>query len=478
MPPERRRQERQDNTRDARVEARVQPVQARIQEGNAKKAAIKAYRVANGGLKSLTDEQVWKQMQAQYAARSKPQAQTSQGRTETPKQEAQRKARQQRARNLAELHNNSFFGAGVTAPAINPEFAAQNPEYMEQVTRQNATYLPYAIANGITMGYSPSITSAVGNGLRTGWQTAGGYATRAGQALKTAGQNAAYATGQAVRSPYFWSTVGLMAEPAVAMADGAVEAQGVQSGGGPVWPWLLGGAAASAGLIWGGSKLAKGRKAAEKAATSEKPMFNWLWRRSPATEKRVAARGAYIDTYQNGKVAEINKMKDQIMGGVDAHTEKFVKKVKGQGNVETPNPNFISDAELEKLLLGYDLEKNGKTISAKGIYGIKSLEQPSRRRARIAGNVIRVGGLAGGLGLTGYGIYSAFSGNNPQPEVERQSDYDDIPDAMLEDPSAGAQVIEVIPAATVGVAPSGINVDSLDKVAAERAQYNIPIYGN
>lgn len=482
MPPEKRREERQDNTRDMRVEARVQPTQARIQEGNTRASAIKAYRQANGGLKGMTDAQVWHQMQIMRASASKPQTQLSQGRKETAKQEAQRKARQKRASNLAKIHNNNSFLGGMTAPAISPEFAAQNPEYMEQVFRGDALYLPYAITSGATMGYSPGITSAVGNGFRTGWQTAGGYATRAGQALRTAGQATTQATGRAVRSPQFWATVGLMAEPAVAMADGVVEAQGVQSGNGSAWPWLLGGVATGAGLIWGGNKLAKGRKAAATTAASDKPMFNWLWRRSPATEKRVAARGTYINTYQAGNIAEINKMKDQIMGGVDAHTEKFVKG-KGSRATETLNPNFISDEELEMLLLGHDIVKNGKTISAKGIYGIRSLELPSKRNARITGNIMKVGGLAGGLGITGYGIYNAFSGNGSQPSVELQSNYDDIPDAMLEEGALigvtqDGQITVIPPAEAAQVTGQGnINIDSLDNASLQMQQYNAPIYG-
>lgn len=67
-------------------------------------------------------------------------------------------------------------------PNFGPQFAYYNPGAEMDAYRQTALYMPNALAGGVGMG-TASATESFLNGIRSGWNTAGNYATRAGQAM-------------------------------------------------------------------------------------------------------------------------------------------------------------------------------------------------------------------------------------------------------------------------------------------------------
>lgn len=167
-------------------------------------------------------------------AKQDPASQKQQTLSQGMSEEEHKKARQsgqrvtqedrEQAQKLADLHNNSFFG-GMVAPPVSAEFAAQNPEYMQSLMSQNATYLPNAFFMG--SGFDlPSATGAAVNGVRQGWQTAGNFANRAWNAT-TQGVRAAVPV---VTNPRYAATTGAFLVPAAAeAANGERSATGVLS---------------------------------------------------------------------------------------------------------------------------------------------------------------------------------------------------------------------------------------------------------
>lgn len=196
MPPRQRSFRRvteapSDKTRDIALEQKMDRVsqeqEQKKRDAEYEKQQIQSYRQSHPEAKVKTDEQVKQAIQQErlVAESTKKQGVISQGKT--PEEEAQA----ERARELAELHNNFFLGQ-LTAPHIDPDFAAANPEYMESVTHQNATLLPTAIASGAMMG--PSNPTTVG-----------GLMSQAASAMK---------------SPQFWANTSLVGVPTgMAMYD-------------------------------------------------------------------------------------------------------------------------------------------------------------------------------------------------------------------------------------------------------------------
>lgn len=208
--------------RQAIVEGKRQVAEEQLRQQKARRDQYRARRQAqdkaNGVILSLpmTDAQVDLAMTLEAQASNQPQL--TQGYTDSEKQ-ARRRAGvlhtsedMEQAKKLAEAHNASFFGSMV-APPISSKMAEENPEYVRQVVKNDATVLPNAFISGLSFG-APSATAAIASGARQGWQTAGNVATKAWNAASQGVKSVA----PVAINPRWVTTTAAATAPAIAEA--------------------------------------------------------------------------------------------------------------------------------------------------------------------------------------------------------------------------------------------------------------------
>lgn len=356
------------------------------------------YRAANPDTQLMSDQQIDNLVYVQE--HSKPQPTISQGRSE-----AQRAIDRQNgllytqedmdmAERLAEIHNASFLG-GMVAPPISPQFARQHPGYVRGVIRDNAMVLPNAFLAGATFGL-PSASGAFATGFRQGWNTAGNYALRAGNAVAQGGKYVL----PVVTNPRYAMTAAATTVPFI--VEAANEAGSGHEGGTPL-PWLIGGiGSAGAGYLL--YRLGKGRKPSTKVKDpTGRKLLTW-WEPNPTTYVSNKNHRELVSRYNiavsTGDRATIDAIKTKLYGA-DAATPKI-----GKGTRAKDNPKFISDTDLALAL-------QNRT------YPVEQAPFSYRRSSnawRQTRNGLRLGLYGGAAGLTGWGLYEAFSpSSTPNP---------------------------------------------------------------
>ena len=397
--------------------ARAQAVegQRRLSEQRARQQKIKRdqYRAnrqaqdrANGIVFSIpmSDEQVDLAMQQEAQAANQPQLR--QGYSESERQ-ARRQAGllytqedREQAKRLAEMHNASFFGSMV-APPISPEMAENNPGYVNQVVRGDAMVLPNAFLSGLSFG-TPSASTAALNGVRQGWQAAGNFTTRA----TNAAVQGARAVKPVVTNPRWAMVTGGLTIPSMTEAYNGVEAGGPSSHGTGAWPWVVGGAALTAGGAYLFSRF-KGKTPAIKDPTS--PRYLTLWERHPVKNADRVRYQGYATRYNNAVATGDQAALDVLKTDFKKSPNATITQGSGKKAKEVPNPDYLSNTDLGLMI------QNRTYPTPEGTF----IYTPRQNAWRHVRNYSRVGLLGGAAGFGGYGAYQMFQGNDsvpPQPD--------------------------------------------------------------
>ena len=340
--------------------------------------------------------------------------------------------RREQAVQLADIYNqNSPF---TVSPYISPEFAYQNPDYVEGVMHDAAMVLPYAFWDGATFGLG-SATSAIGNGLRIGWNTAGNLATRSGQAIRTAGQMAK----PIVTNPRWITTTGLTglyAADALANATaessnnsgnnvGTVLGTTLLIGAGTTVPWLI-------------AKKVHSRKSSKnKSGQGKNSHFFWERPQSYYTNKQhhyelinefdnlplitadnyddaILKLGKKVTTKQ--EEATIAKELKNIKSQEKIIAEESAKEIKDQAIIDNAIASKKQSQEtINDIYSAIDESVIETRIDNKEYHSItgrnKSEKTPKAKRQRALRNTGRIARLAGlaattaGAGYTAYSIY-------------------------------------------------------------------------